>query len=438
MSRSVAAGLCLLMFCQARADDPPAIVAPKTPRPVDFNRDVRPILSEACFQCHGPDKAKRKADLRLDTKEGAFAELASGSVIVPGKPEESTLIERITSDDPEEKMPPKSSGRSLTKAQVETLRRWVEQGAEWKGHWSYIAPLELDVPEVGDRSGFVRNDVDRFILARLVAKNLKPSPEADRPTLIRRLSFDLTGLPPTAAEVRAFVNDKTPEAYEHLLDRLLASPHFGERLAQHWLDLVRYADTTGYHNDVHREIALYRDYVIDAFNTNVPFDRFSTEQLAGDLLPSPTDTQRVASGYNKLLMTTQEGGAQAKEYYAKYAADRVRNASSVWMGATLGCAECHDHKYDPFKTQDFYSFAAFFADIQEVAVGPQEQVKIPTPEQAVKRAELDREIARLKSVLDTPTPALAEAQSEWERKPGSRSPSWDVLKVLKATSAARR
>jgi hypothetical protein len=405
---------------------------------VDFNRDVRPILSDSCYTCHGPDAGRRKADLRLDTREGAFAERDGGPVVVAGKPDESELIVRILSDDPEERMPPPGSGKSLTKAQAEILRRWVAQGAEWQGHWAFRPPTRPDVPDVTGidaPAGFVRNNVDRFILARLAEKGLKPSPEADRATLIRRLSLDLLGLPPTPAEVDAFVNDKSPDAYETLVDRLLASPHHGERLAALWLDLVRYADTTGYHGDNHREVSLYRDYVIDAFNRNMPFDRFTIEQLAGDLLPSPTDAQRVASGYNKLLMTTSEGGAQAKEYIAKYAADRVRNASTVWLGATLGCAECHDHKYDPFTQRDFYRFAAFFADIQEAAVALPEQVKVPTSEQAARVQELDAKIAQLQTVLDTPTPALLEAQAAWEAtRPAERSIDWQVLRPSKAGS----
>jgi mono/diheme cytochrome c family protein len=415
------------------------------PRPapaVDFNRDVRPILSETCFQCHGPDKAKRKGSLRLDTREGAFADAESGGpVIVAGKPDESEIVARIVSDDPDEKMPPPKSGRSLTKAQTEVIRRWVAEGAQWKGHWSYIPParpVPPDVSRLDAPAGFVRNDVDRFLLAKLVEKGLTPSPEADRITLIRRLSFDLRGLPPTTAEVDSFVNDKAADAYETLVERMLASPQYGERMAIYWLDLVRYADTTGYHNDVHRDVALFRDYVIDAFNTNLPFDRFTTEQLAGDLLPGAGDRQRIASGYNKLLLTTAEGGGQAKEYYAKYAADRVRNASTVWMGATLGCAECHDHKFDPFTTRDFYNFAAFFADIQEAAIGEPEKVKIPTAEQSARASSLAAELKALKAALDTTTPALAEAQAAWERTSGSHGhdPEWSVLKPESAVSEA--
>ena len=277
--------------------------------------------------------------------------------------------------------------------------------------------------------------MDRFVAAKLDEKGLAPSEEADRATLIRRLGFDLLGLPPTAAEVDAFERDKAPDADEKLVDRLLASPQYGERMATLWLDLVRYADTTGYHGDNHRDVALYRDYVINAFNTNLPFDRFTVEQIAGDLLPGAGESQKIASGYNRMLMTTQEGGAQAKEYMAKYSADRVRNASGVWLGSTLGCAECHDHKYDPFSARDFYRFAAFFADIQEVAVGVQEPSRVPTPEQAARARDLDGAIAGLQRVLDTTTPALAAEQAAWEKSAAALPPEWTVLRPETATSA---
>ncbi|MGE3822112.1 MAG: DUF1549 domain-containing protein, partial [Isosphaeraceae bacterium] len=403
---------------------------------IDFNRDVRPILSESCFQCHGPDTAKREADLRLDSREGLFRSKDGSTVVVPGDPEESALIFRIESDDPELVMPPPKSGKSLTRSQAETIRRWVAEGAAFQGHWAYVPPVRPATPDVSalEKSapvGFVRNDVDRFILDTLASKGLTPSPEADRITLIRRLYFDLIGLPPTPAEVDAFVNDAAPDAYEKLVDRVLASPHHGERLASWWLDLVRYADTTGYHGDNHREVSLYRDWVIDAFNANKRFDAFTVEQLAGDLLPNPTDQQRIASGYNNMLMTTREGGAQAKEYTAKYAADRVRNVSTVWLGSTLGCAECHDHKYDPFTTRDFYQFAAFFADIQEVAVGPQEEVAFPTPEQSAAIATIDAEIARLQKEIESAP--LADAQADWEKSASSEA-DWTVLTPRSAVS----
>lgn len=329
--------------------------------PVDFNRDVRPILSDKCFACHGPDEKHRKAKLRLDVGKAA---LDSG-VLMPGKPEKSPLVERITSKDEEEQMPPAKSGKKLTAAEVETLRKWIAEGAKYAPHWAYVPPRRHDVPKLRDAKLEVRNWIDNFILARLEREGFAPSPEADRRTLARRLYFDLTGLPPTPEEVEAFVADKDPKAYDKLVDRLLASEHYGERMAAYWLDLVRYADTVGYHGDQDHHATPYRDYVIDAFNLNVPFDRFTQEQLAGDLLPKPTTDQKIATCYNRILQTSHEGGVQPKEYLSIYAADRVRNLSAVWMGATVGCAQCHDHKFDPYTARDFYSLAAFFADVDE-------------------------------------------------------------------------
>jgi mono/diheme cytochrome c family protein len=404
---------------------------PAPAKPINFDRDIRPILSENCFACHGPDANKRKAKLRLDTKAGAFADLGGSFALVPGKPEESTLIDRISSDDPDEIMPPPKSEKRLTPAQIELLRRWVASGAEYKGHWAFERPSKPGLPPAP-----ATNEIDRFVRARLAEKGLTPSPRADRSTLIRRLSFDLIGLPPTPAEVKAFVEDQSPNAYEKVVDRLLASPHYGERMAMAWLDWVRYADTAGYHSDNERQVFLYRDYVIGAFNANKPFDRFTIEQIAGDLLPNPTREQKIASGYNRILMTTEEGGAQAKEYTAKYAADRVRNASNVWMAATLGCAECHDHKFDPYTAKDFYRFAAFFSDIQEVAVGSQPPTKLPTPEQQSRLNELDARIASTQRVLDTPTPALAAAQADWEKSASVKRDRWTTLIPASAISKA--
>ncbi len=336
---------------------------------------------------------------------------------MPGKTDESELLRRIQSTDPGEMMPAPESGKKLKPREIALIKRWIEQGAVWQGHWAYIKAARPEPPK-GPMSDFVHNDVDRFILARLQKERLQPAGEADPLTLIRRLSFDLTGLPPTPEEVASFENSALRDphsALEILVDRLLASPHFGERMAIHWLDLVRFADTIGYHSDNPRDIAPYRDWVINAFNANMPFDRFTTEQLAGDLLPSATREQLVASGYNRLIQTTEEGGAQAKEYVTKYAADRVRNVSSVWLGATLGCAECHDHKFDPYTAKDFYSMVAFFADVKEAAVGRREQgMLLSTPEQAAELKRLEAAIVAVKKVLDTATPELEAAQVAWE------------------------
>ncbi len=383
---------------------------------VNFNRDIRPILSETCYACHGPDAGKRKADLRLDTRAGLFRSADGSTVVVPSKPAESELWLRVATDDPESIMPPPKEGKPLSPGQKQLIRRWIEQGAEWKGHWSFIPASRPPSPAPAGSAALDRDGgdgIDRFLRARMEAAGLEPSPEADRRTLIRRLSLDLIGLPPTPEEVEAFVVDSRADAYERLVDRLLASPHYGERMAIFWLDLVRYADTQGYHSDNHVDIWMFRDYVIRAFNTNTPFDRFTTEQLAGDLLPRPTDETRIASGYNRLLQTTQEGGAQAKEYIAKYAADRVRNVSSVWMGVTMGCAECHDHKYDPLTTREFYSMAAFFADVSETIIGAQSPTRFPSPEQAAELKRLQDRRDPL-AAIKNPTPEQKKQLAEMD------------------------
>jgi len=335
-----------------------AVSASADDRPIDFDSQIRPILSQTCFACHGPDVKQRKADLRLDRAAGLR------SVTTAADPEDSPLWQRITSHDPEQRMPPVTAQRQLTIEHVRLLKRWIEDGARYTQHWAYVVPRAAKPPAVRRRD-WPSGSIDRFILSTIERAGLSPAPAADRITLIRRLSRDLTGLPPTVMAVDAFVRDNRPDATERLVDSLLDSPHYGERMAMYWLDLVRYADTVGYHGDQVHHISPYRDYVIAAFNNNLPFDRFTLEQLAGDLAPQPSVDQKIASGYNRLLQTTHEGGAQDKEYLAKYAADRVRNVSSVWMGVTLGCCECHDHKYDPFTARDFYSMAAFFADVQE-------------------------------------------------------------------------
>ncbi|HEX8202520.1 MAG TPA: PSD1 and planctomycete cytochrome C domain-containing protein, partial [Isosphaeraceae bacterium] len=331
---------------------------------IQYNRDIRPILSENCFSCHGPDKGNRKAGLRLDDPKVAVDEQG---VIVPGQPDESELVARIDAQDDLERMPPSKSNKTLSAAQKALLRRWVEQGAAYQPHWAYVAPQRPEVPAV-QQADRVRNPIDAFILGTLEARGIRPAPEADRRTLLRRLSLDLTGLPPTPEDVEAFVQDSDPRAYERQVDRLLASPHYGERMAVPWLDLARFADTVGYHGDQNQRIFPYRDYVIAAFNKNLPFDRFTVEQLAGDLLPNPTPEQLVATGFNRLNMMTREGGAQPGEYLAKYTADRSRTVATTWLGSTMGCAECHDHKFDPIWTKDFYQLGAFFADVKQWGV----------------------------------------------------------------------
>ncbi len=341
------------------------------PEEIRFNRDIRPILSNKCFACHGPDKGTRQAGLRLDIREVALArrEGYDRPAIVPGSPDKSALILRVRHEDPEKRMPPPqmnqegSGGDPLTDREIALLQKWIEEGAEWENHWAYTELRHPQVPQT--ESGAAQGPIDQFIVSRLEKLSLQPSPEADRHTLIRRLSLDLLGLPPTPADVEAFVQDTSSDAYEKRVDRFLASPHFGERMAIFWLDLVRFADTDGYHSDLHRRLWPYRDYVIQAFNENKPFDQFTREQVAGDLLPDATREQIVAAAFNRLGQATKEGGSQPKEYLPKYAADRVRTISTAWMGSTMDCAECHDHKFDPFTQQDFYSMAAFFADVKE-------------------------------------------------------------------------
>jgi len=330
---------------------------------VEFNRDVRPILAENCFACHGPDKNQRKAKLRLDVREVAVDREA----IVPGKPEQSKLVEHILSSDPDEVMPPPKTRKTLTTQQKELLKQWIAAGAEYEPHWAYIKPKRSQVPR-SKTPKWGANEIDVFVLKMLQGKKIQPSPEADKRTLIRRLSLDLIGLPPAPVEVSAFLADKRLDAYERQVDRLLGSRHFGERMAVPWLDVARFTDTVGYHGDQNQRIFPYRDYVIDAFNRNKPFDQFTIEQLAGDLLPNPSTEALVATGFNRLNMVTREGGAQPKEYLAKYAADRVRTVSMAWLGSTMGCCECHDHKFDPFSTKDFYQMEAFFADLKQWGV----------------------------------------------------------------------
>ena len=390
---------------------------------IEFNRDIRPILADRCFACHGPDANHREADLRLDDEASA-----KQSAIVPGKPDKSELVARITSDDPDVRMPPPDSGKNLSPEEIELVTRWIAEGAEFQAFWAYVSPRRHPVPNV-ERNEWPSNWIDRFVLDRLRTEGLEPSPDADRVTLIRRLSFDLLGLPPTPSEVDRFTRDEDPGAYERLIDRLLESPHFGERMAMYWLDLVRYADTVGYHGDQDHSISPYRDYVINAFNTNLPFDRFTREQLAGDLVADSAAEQKIASGYNRLLQTSHEGGVQPKEYRAIYAADRVRNVSAVWMGATMGCCQCHDHKYDPYTTKDFYSMAAFFADVDDewhlthgdnrLPTRRKPEIELPTHQQRQRLDALEKQIARTEA-------SLAEAADDDAKKPLQES-----LKQLK-------
>ena len=360
--------------------------------PVRFNRDVRPILSENCFECHGPDAAKRKADLRLDS--GALGQ----AVVVAGKPTESELFKRITHADPEERMPPADSGRALTPGNIETLRTWIEQGGEWGKHWAFIPPKRPTIPPAKN-SAWPSGAIDRFVLAKLKWAGLHPSPRADKETLLRRVTFDLTGLPSAPREIDAFLADTSPRAFEKVIDRLLASPRYGERMALDWLDAARYADSHGYSLDRRRVMWPWRDWVIGAFNDNMPFDRFAVEQIAGDLLPDSTVDQQVATGFNRNHSIQSEGGVINEEYRVETVVDRVETTSAVFLGLTFGCARCHDHKYDPISQKEFYEFYALFNNVPETAhVGNADKladkpfVKLPS---AAQREQMDRQRAEI-------------------------------------------
>lgn len=336
------------------------------PDQVRFNRDIRPILSNNCFYCHGPDEKHREAKLRLDTKEGAAANLDGMSAVVPGRPDKSELLERIVSDDPDELMPPpKSKKPKLSAHDVALLRKWIEQGAEYEGHWAFLPLAKTDPPPM-KKSGWARNGIDQFILARLEQEGIAPSPEADRVTLCRRVYLDLTGLLPSPEEVAAFLKDPAPDAYEQLVDRLLASPHYGERWGRHWLDQARYADSNGYSIDSERAMWPYRDWVIQALNQDIPFDQFTIEQLAGDLLPSPTKAQLVATAFHRNTLINEEGGSNPEQFRVEACIDRVNTTGTVWLGLTVGCAQCHSHKFDPIPQREFYQMFAFFNSGQDV------------------------------------------------------------------------
>ena len=395
-------------------------VSAQTSANVNFDREVRPVLSNNCFRCHGPDVSSRIGGFRLDLRDEAVKTQAQGTPIVPGDPDRSELIARIFSKDDATVMPPVYAHSELSAAQKDTMRRWIAQGAKYESHWSYQPVIRPAVPATAQK---VANPIDAFIQARLAKEGLKPSPEADRRTLIRRVSLDLTGLLPTPEQVAAFETDKSPDAYEKLVDRLLASPDYAEQQAVHWLDAVRYADSAGFHSDGSRPVWLYRDYVLKAFRDNKPFDEFTREQLAGDLIPKATVDQKIAAAYNRLSRSSAEGGLQPKEYYAKYGADRVRDISTVWLGTSMGCAECHNHKFDPVLTKDFYALKAFFADIKEdgllqdvgpTAFSPKMLVYGPGQKEAIDAARAQVDAA--KKDLDQRAAALVDQQRQWEKE----------------------
>ena len=401
---------------------PPALRAGDPSAPT-YNRDIRPILAENCFACHGPDAGARKAGLRLDRRDAAV----SKGAIVPGDPEKSELIHRIFWDETSKVMPPPRTKKTLTDAQKDVLKRWVAAGAEYQTHWAYSPRRRTDPPAVKDER-WVRNPIDRFILARLEREGLAPSPEADRETLIRRVSLDLTGLPPTPEEVDAFVADPAPDAYGKLVDRLLAEDAFGEHWARTWLDLARYGDSAGYANDPPRTIWLYRDYVIRSFNQNKPFDQFTVEQLAGDLLPNPTDEQLIATAFHRNTMTNSEGGTSPEEFRNAAIIDRVNTTMTVWMGTSIACCQCHDHKYDPLTNKEYFQLFAIFnntADANRADESP--LLSFYTDEQKAKCAKLESEVAAAEAKFKEKAPALAAGQAAWEREAAGGPPDWTVL-----------
>lgn len=386
-----------------------------------FNRDIRPVLAETCFRCHGP--GVKKAGLRLDQRDAALKASESGEIpIVPGKIEESEIIRRILSDDESEVMPPPSAKKPLTPEQKNLLKRWVEQGAPYEPHWSYTTPVKDPIPHLEKPASSTANPIDAFIAGRLQREGLTMSPEADKETLIRRVAFALTGLPPTPREVDAFLGDSSAKSYENMVERYLFSPRYGEEMARHWLDVARYADTHGLHLDNERQMWPYRDWVIKSFNDNQPFDRFTVEQLAGDLLPTPTTDQLVATGFNRCGVTTSEGGSIEAEWYFRNAVERASTMAETWMGMTAGCAVCHDHKFDPLSAQEFYSLYAFFYS----AAGPamdgnallhEPTLKLPTPSQKEKLAALDAQLAEVRKELDKTRRSLAYRDPAEDAKP---------------------
>ena len=406
---------------------------------VDFDRDVRPILSERCFTCHGPDDGTRINALRFDLEEAAFERLASGGfAIVRGNPRESVLLDRVTSDDPARRMPPSYMGfDKLPDSEVEVLRSWIEQGAPWAQHWSFVPPTRPQPPPV-ERADLVRNEIDRFVLRRLEDEGLQPQPEATREALVRRLALDLTGLPPSLEEVDRFLTDTDANAYAKLVDRMLASPRYGERMATPWLDAARYADTNGYQMDGTRDMWRWRDWVVEAFNSNMGFDQFTIEQIAGDLLPNATLDQKIATGFHRNLRTNAEGGIVEEEFLVEYAADRVETTSTVWLGLTVGCARCHDHKYDPLTQKEFYQLFAYFNNVPERGLvyhfgndGP--MIKAPTDEHRSELASLDREVLAAEQRLEELEPSIKEGIAAWARSLAKhRKADWSVSDGLVA------
>ena len=386
---------------------------------IDFQRDIRPILSDACFQCHGPDEEQREADFRLDTREDLFADAGDGPRVIPGDPERSLLYVRLTHDDPDQRMPPVDEPRQLTDAEINLMRRWIENGATWNQLWSFIPPKRSATPAVS-RPDWLRSPLDAFVLARLDQANLGPTGQASRETQLRRVALDLMGLPPDLDQLNTFLADESPAAYERVVDRLLASPRYGERMAIDWLNAARFSDTSGYQMDGPRQMWRWRDWVIDAFNSDMPFDQFTIEQCAGDLLPDPTLNQLIATGFHRNHRGNAEGGIIPEEYRVEYVVDRVETTSTVWLGLTLGCARCHDHKYDPLTQRDFYQFFAFFNNVPERGKARKwgnavPRIKAPTPAESRALSQLDRQIDDVEGELKALEETIARGQADWEK-----------------------
>lgn len=403
---------------------------------VQFNRDIRPILSDRCFACHGPDAGNRKAGLRLDIEAAAKAELRQGRVpIVPGQPDQSELFRRITTEKKALRMPPAYAGHdALSPQQIALIRQWIEQGASWQAHWSFLPPQRPALPEVKDQR-WPRNPIDRFVLARLEREGMHPSPEAEKARLLRRVTLDLTGLLPAPGELDAYLKDQSPGAYERVVDRLLASPRYAERMAIRWLEAARYADTNGYQSDGPRDMWRWRDWVINAFHRNMPFDQFTVEQIAGDLLPNATLDQRIATGFHRNHRTSAEGGIVDEEFRVEYVADRTETTSAVWLGLTVGCARCHDHKYDPLPQRDYYRLFAFFNNVPEKGFvynfGNEEPyIKAPLPEQQKQLDVFDTKIAALQKQLTDLAPQQEAAQHRWEKRLRKTSAEWELTEGL--------
>ncbi|PYV18706.1 MAG: hypothetical protein DMG21_04065, partial [Acidobacteria bacterium] len=449
----LAATLATQFFVRAeRAAAFPAFVEIKG-KTADFSRDIQPIFNSYCVACHGPDMQQK--GLRLDSAEAVLKGSATGKVVVSGNSGGSPLIRRLTGLD---KPPMPFGGQPLDAEQIALIRAWIDEGAPVGSssggggaqpaatavhrHWAYVKPVRPELPKVSSPA-WCRNPIDNFVLARLDKEGLKPSPEASKQTLIRRLSLDLIGLPPTPEEVDAFARDQSPDAYEKLVDRLFASPHYGERWARPWLDVARYADTNGYEKDGMRTAWEYRDWLIQALNQDMPYREFTIEQIAGDMLPHPSAAQLIATGFHRNTMLNQEGGVDAEEYRWYALIDRVNTTASVWLGTTLGCAQCHDHKFDPLAREDFYKFLAFFdhEEYKKLDLGQGEgwveepQIELPTPEQEAKSKDLNAELAKLDVVLNAATPELEAAQTKWETDLAKADSRWTALRPDKVQSA---